>query len=47
VPAVAIPHPLGDPGKTQAEEKGLRKALVKKALLALQTPVDEQTVFDA
>jgi glycine reductase len=47
VPAVAIPHPLGDPEKTPVEEKRLRKALVKKALLALQTPVNEQTVFDA
>jgi glycine reductase len=46
IPAVAIPHPLGDPEKTPAEEKKLRKALVKKALLAMQTPVDEQTVFD-
>ncbi len=46
VPAVAIPHPLGDPEKSPAEEKKLRKALVKKALLALQTPVDEQTVFN-
>jgi glycine reductase len=46
VPAVAIPHPLGDPEKTPVEEKRLRKALVKKALLALQTPVGEQTVFD-
>ncbi len=46
VPAVAIPHPLGDPEKSPAEEKKLRKALVKKALRALQTPVDEQTVFN-
>jgi glycine reductase len=46
IPAVAIPHPLGDPEKTPAEEKKLRKALVKKALLAMQTPVDEQTVFN-
>jgi len=46
IPAVAIPHPLGDPEKTPAEEKKLRKALVKKALLAMQTPVEEQTVFN-
>jgi len=45
VPAVAIPHPLGDPTKTPAEEKKLRKALVEKALRALTTPVEEQTVF--
>jgi glycine reductase len=45
VPAIAIPHPLGDPTKTPAEEKKLRRALVEKALRALTTPVEEQTVF--
>ena len=29
-----------------AEEKVLRRRLVEKALQALQTPVDGQTVFD-
>lgn len=45
VPAVAIPHPLGDPKLDAAEEKQLRRQLVEKALQALQTPVTEQTVF--
>lgn len=46
VPAVAIPHPLGDPTKTPEEEKQLRKHLVMKALKALQTEVEDQTVFN-
>lgn len=45
VPAIAIPHPLGDPGKTSAEEFAMRRALVEKALAALETDIDEQTVF--
>jgi betaine reductase len=46
VPTVAIPHPLGNPAMAPAEEKVLRRRLVEKALQALQTPVDGQTVFD-
>ncbi len=46
VPTVAIPHPLGDPAETPAEEKELRRGLVEKALKALETPVSEQTVFE-
>ena len=45
VPTVAIPHPLGDPTKTPAEEKERRRHLVEKALKALQTEISEQTVF--
>lgn len=45
VPTIAIPHPFGDPAMDQEEEKRLRKELVKKALQALVTPVDQQTVF--
>ena len=45
VPAVAIPHPLGNPKLPLAEEKELRRNLLKKALDALQTPIQEQTVF--
>lgn len=46
VPAVAIPHPLGNPSLEPKEEKALRRRIVKKALKALQTPVDGQTVFE-
>ena len=46
VPAIAIPHPLGNPALTHEEEKALRRKIVTRALEALQTPVDEQTVFE-
>ena len=46
VPAIAIPHPLGNPALDPAEEKKLRRKIVEKALNALCTEVDEQTVFD-
>lgn len=45
VPAVAIPHPLGDPKLAEQEEKNLRRDIVEKALTALQTSIDQQTVF--
>lgn len=46
VPAIAIPHPLGNPSLDEKEEKKLRMKLVEKALKALETPVEEQTVFE-
>ena len=46
VPTVAIPHPLGNPTLTPAEEKELRRKLVLKALRALETEVHGQVVFD-
>lgn len=46
VPTVAIPHPLGNPELPPDEEKLLRRALVEKALKALQTEVEGQTVFE-
>ncbi|SHH37620.1 selenoprotein B, glycine/betaine/sarcosine/D-proline reductase family [Thermosyntropha lipolytica DSM 11003] len=45
VPAVAIPHPLGDPKLSPEEEKALRRKIVEKALKALCTDVEDQTVF--
>ena len=45
VPAVAIPHPLGDPTKKHEEELHIRRAILDKAIKALETPVTEQTVF--
>ena len=44
IPAVAIPHPLGDPTKSKEEEKSLRRVLVEKALHAMQTKLECQTV---
>ena len=46
VPAIAIPHPLGNPALDKAEEKELRRHIVEKALKALTTEVDGQTIFD-
>jgi len=46
VPTIAIPHPLGNPALDHDEEKKLRRRLVEKALKALQTPVDDQTIFE-
>ena len=45
VPAIAIP-PLGNPALPANEEKELRRRIVQKALDALCTEVDKQTVFD-
>lgn len=45
VAAVAIPHPLGNPALNAKDEKELRRTLVEKALIALQTPITDQTVF--
>ncbi len=46
VPAVAIPHPLGNPGLERDEEVKLRRHIVETALAALQTEVDDQTIFE-
>lgn len=46
VPAIAIPHPLGNPKLDPVEEKALRRKIVEKALVALATEVDGQTVFE-
>jgi len=46
VPAIAIPYPLGNPALTMDEEKEIRRHIVEKALEALETEIDEQTVFE-
>ena len=46
IPAIAIPHPLGNPALDVKEEKALRRKLVLRALKALQTEVHVQTVFE-
>ncbi|SFB28041.1 selenoprotein B, glycine/betaine/sarcosine/D-proline reductase family [Clostridium frigidicarnis] len=46
VPTIAIPHPLGNPALEAKDEFELRYHLVEKALKALETEVDGQTVFD-
>ncbi len=46
VPAIAIPHPLGNPALSMEEEKVIRRQIVEKALTALETPVEGQTIFE-
>jgi len=46
VPAVAIPHPLGNPSLSAADEKQLRRRILTTALEALSTEVDGQTIFE-
>lgn len=46
VPAIGIPYPLGDPTLGEEESVKIRKKLLRRALKALQTAVDRQTVFD-
>jgi len=46
VPAIAIPHPLGNPAFDKDEQKAIRRKIVDKALVALTTEVDGQTVFE-
>ena len=46
VPAIAIPHPLGNPALSPADEKQLRRKILNTALEALSTEVDGQTIFE-
>ena len=46
VPTIAIPHPLGNPALTMDEEKAIRRKLVERALEALTTEVEDQTIFE-
>jgi len=42
-----IVHPVGNPDQDAAAEKSLRRAIVEKALEALQTEQTEQRVFSS
>jgi len=46
VPTIAIPHPLGNPALSLEEEKTIRRKLVSRALEALATEVEDQTIFE-
>jgi len=46
VPAIAIPHPLGDPKLSMEKEKEIRRTILDTALNALTTEVDGQTIFE-
>jgi glycine reductase len=45
VPAIAIPHPLGDPDLPADEERSLRRRVVEQALTAIETELTGQRVF--
>jgi len=45
VPAIAIPHPLGNPALPAEEEKKIRRKIIQTALDALAAEVDKQTIF--
>lgn len=42
---VAIPHPVGDPGLTAADEHAQRKRLLLRALEVLTVPVETPRLF--
>ena len=46
VPAIAIREGVGNPELPADEEYELRRKLVDKALEALSTEVDDQTIFE-
>lgn len=46
VPTIAIPHPLGNPALSLEEERALRRKLVERALEALTTEIEDQTIFE-
>ena len=45
VPGAGIPHVVGDPDLDLAEERKLRRSLVERALQALATPIQGQSVL--
>ena len=45
IPGKAITHPLGDPLLSREEEKALRRRMVERALAALETEIQGQTIF--
>lgn len=45
VPTISIPYPLGNPADSEEEQWKLRYHRVGVALDALETDIEEQTVF--
>ena len=45
IPGVGIPYPIGDPTQGEEDSYKIRERMVRRALKALCTPVDDQTVF--
>ncbi len=46
VPGIAIPHPTGNPALGPEGDRLARKEIVLRALKALTTPIEEQTIFE-
>ncbi len=46
VPTISIPYPLGNPADSEDHQWKLRYHRVGVALDALETAIEEQTVFD-
>lgn len=46
IPGVGIPYPVGDPTQGEEDSYKIREKMVRRALKALATPVDGQTVFE-
>lgn len=45
IPGSGIVHPVGDADLDAKAEKALRRTIVERAIEALQTELQEQTVF--
>ena len=45
VPGVAIPHPVGDPDRGLETDRAVRREILERALKAMETPIEEQTIF--
>jgi len=45
IPAPSVVHPVGNADLDPTAEKALRRAIVEKALEALETEIQEQTLF--
>jgi betaine reductase len=45
IPAPSVVHPVGNADLDLKAEKALRRAIVEQAIKALQTEVQEQTLF--
>ncbi len=46
IPGVAIPHPVGDYSNGPEGDRAVRRELLERALKAMETPIEEQTVFE-
>ncbi len=45
IPGVAIPHPVRDPSRGKEGDRLVRRAILERAIRAIQTPITEQTIF--